>query len=73
MVCITPFRGQFGGVCTRVGSTYVWEWAPRDSEKHAKPWMGWYFFQFVDFINVDMLTVIFFKNCYEKMEYIYFK
>ena len=33
--------------------------------------MGWYFFQFVDFINVDMLTVIFFKNCYEKMEHIY--
>ena len=38
---MTPFRdakfdgvryaieGQFGGVCTRVGSTYVWEWAPR--------------------------------------------
>ena len=29
MVCVTPFRGWFGGVCTRVGSTYVWEWAPR--------------------------------------------
>ena len=29
MVCVTPFRGQFGGVCTRVGSTYVWERAPR--------------------------------------------
>ena len=29
MVCITPFRGWFGGVCTRVGSTYVWKWAPR--------------------------------------------
>ena len=28
MVCVTPFRGQFGGVCTRVGSTYVWEWPP---------------------------------------------
>ena len=28
MVCVTPFRGWFGGVCTRVGSTYVWEWAP---------------------------------------------
>ena len=28
MVCVTPFRGQFGGVCTRVGSTYVWEWLP---------------------------------------------
>ena len=24
-------RGWFGGVCTRVGSTYVWEWAPRGS------------------------------------------
>ena len=22
-------RGWFGGVCTRVGSTYLWEWAPR--------------------------------------------
>ena len=29
MVCVEPFRGQFGGVCTRVGSTYVWEWPPR--------------------------------------------
>ena len=29
MVCVTPFRGWFEGVCTRVGSTYVWEWAPR--------------------------------------------
>ena len=29
MVYVTPFRGWFGGVCTRVGSTYVWEWAPR--------------------------------------------
>ena len=29
MVCVTPFRGQFGGVCTWVGSTYMWEWAPR--------------------------------------------
>ena len=28
-VCGTPFRGQFGGMCTRVGSTFVWEWAPR--------------------------------------------
>ena len=22
-------RGWFGGVCTRMGSTYLWEWAPR--------------------------------------------
>ena len=29
MVCVTPFRGQFGGVCTWMGSTYVWEWVPR--------------------------------------------
>ena len=29
MLCVTPFRGWFGGVCTRVGSTYMWEWAPR--------------------------------------------
>ena len=29
MVCVMPFRGWFEGVCTRVGSTYVWEWAPR--------------------------------------------
>ena len=28
MLCITPFRGQFVGVWTRVGSTYVWEWHP---------------------------------------------
>ena len=28
MVCVMPFRGQFGGVWTRVGSTYVWEWHP---------------------------------------------
>ena len=32
MVCVTPFRGWFWGVCTRVGSTYVWEWAPRAEE-----------------------------------------
>ena len=30
MVCATPFRGQFGSVCTLVGSTYVWEWSPRE-------------------------------------------
>ena len=28
MVCVTPFRGQYGDVWTRVGSTYVWEWTP---------------------------------------------
>ena len=28
MVCVKPFRSQFGGVCTRVSSTYVWEWPP---------------------------------------------
>ena len=28
MVCFTPFRGQFRGVWTRVGGSYVWEWTP---------------------------------------------
>ena len=35
MACVTPFRGWYGGVCTRVGST-VWEWAPRVYWKQMK-------------------------------------
>ena len=35
MVCVTPFRGQFGGVWTQVGSTYVWEWTPRHITKRV--------------------------------------
>ena len=31
MVCVMPVRGQFGGVCTWVGNTYVWEWPLRAS------------------------------------------
>ena len=34
MVYVTPFRGWFGDVCTRLGSTYVWEWAPQDTGLH---------------------------------------
>ena len=40
MVCVTPFRGQFGVVWTRVGSTYVWQWTPQcEFESHEGLWL----------------------------------
>ena len=55
MVCVTPFRGQFGGVCTRVGSTYVWEWSPPGA-KHAEGGIIWCLF--VDTYSYFICTFI---------------
>ena len=40
MVCITPFRDQFGGACTWVGSTYVWEWPGGGLHIPTKWWLS---------------------------------
>ena len=43
------------------------------SKKHAKNPMGWYYLSLLIFVNFDMFTIHILRNCYEKMERIYFQ
>ena len=52
------------GILAELGRVPKW--------KHVQDQMGWYLFQLLIFVNFDMFTIHVLRNCYEKIEWIYF-